>query len=98
MHSRVLLNEEEILAVANLSPLENVTISFLQEILSKLGISIIEADSHQFYHVTCLGRVTYALYATSPSISPSITESPHTQLVDLKSGETYSRSDIIYWS
>ena len=81
MHSRVLLGEEEILALANLSALENVTISFLQEILSKLGISILEPDSHQFYHVTSLGRVTYALYPTSPSISPSIMESPHIQPV-----------------
>lgn len=41
IHSRVMLNEEEILAFANLPALENATISFLQEILSKLGIDAI---------------------------------------------------------
>ena len=97
MHSRVLLSEEEIFALANLPPLENVTISFLQEILSKLGISVFESDSHQFYHVTCLGLVTYALCATSPSISLSVMESPRTRPVDLHPGKTNSRSDIIYW-
>jgi hypothetical protein len=39
MHSRVMLSEEEILAVATLPPIEDATISFLQEILSKLSIS-----------------------------------------------------------
>jgi hypothetical protein len=38
MHSRVVLSEEDILALANLPAMENSTISFLQEILSKLGI------------------------------------------------------------
>jgi hypothetical protein len=40
MYPRILLTPEEILALADLQPLENKTIALLQEILSKLGNSL----------------------------------------------------------
>lgn len=42
MYSYVLLGEKDILAVADLAPLENATVSFLQEILCKLSISFLK--------------------------------------------------------
>jgi len=41
MYHRIELSEKDILAVADLPPLENATLSLLQEVLCKLSISVL---------------------------------------------------------
>ena len=59
MYRRVLLNESDILAVAELPAIENVTVSLLQEILCKLSNSSLN-----------LSDGSASLLLISPSISP----------------------------